>query len=93
MSMEPASDTPQRLNEKLDHLQARHPFSYNLATGALIGVVIAWLGFAWWIAVGYALAWACVRAYLWGGERILRRQYEVRVVRVAEEKAAKRRRG
>ena len=26
----------QRFNEKLDHLQASHPFLYNLATGALI---------------------------------------------------------
>ncbi len=92
MSGGPPEEAPQRLNEKLDHLQARHPFSYNLATGALIGVVLAWLGFAWWIAVGYVLSWACVRAYLWGDGRILRRQYEVRVVRVAEEKAAKRRR-
>ena len=92
MSGEPAAESPQRLNEKLDHLQAQHPFSYNLATGALIGIVLVWLGFAWWWGASYALAWATLRAYLWGDGRILRRQYEVRVVRVAEEKAAKRRR-
>lgn len=86
-----AGGEPQRLNERLDHLQAQHPFSYNLATGALVGVVLGLLGFAWWMAAGYALAWATLRAYLWGEGRILRRQYEVRVVRVAEEKAAKRR--
>jgi hypothetical protein len=93
MSGESAAEPPQRLNEKLDHLQAQRPFWFNLATGALIGVVLVLLGFAWWMGVGYALAWATIRAYLWGDGRILRRQYEVRVVRVAEQKAAKRRRG
>ena len=29
-----------RFNEKLDHLQARRPFTYNLVTGALIGLVL-----------------------------------------------------
>jgi hypothetical protein len=53
--------------------------------------VLLLLGFAWWMGAGYALAWATLRAYLWGDGRILRRQYEVRVVRVAEQKAAKRR--
>ena len=84
-------DAP-RFNETLDHLQARHPFRYNLVTGALIGVVLAWLWSAWWIAVVYAVSWASMRAYLWGDGRILRRQYEARLVRVAAEKAAKRRR-
>jgi hypothetical protein len=79
-------------NEKLDHLQARHPFRYNLATGALIGGILALIGFHWVIAVVYALSWAAVRAFLWGDGRILRRQYEARVARVAAEKAAKRRR-
>ena len=79
-------------NEKLDHLQARHPFRYNLATGAVIGAVLALIGFHWVIAVVYALSWAAVRAFLWGDGRILRRQYEARLVRVAAEKAAKRRR-
>ena len=56
----------QRFNEKLDHLQARHPFLYNLATGALIAIVLGLIGFDWWLVAAYALAWACVRAYLWG---------------------------
>lgn len=81
-----------RFNEKLDHLQAQHPFTYNVVTGSLIGLVLALLGFHWGIAVIYALSWAVVRATLWGDGRILRRQYEIRVVRVAAEKAQKRRR-
>jgi hypothetical protein len=83
---------PQRFNERLDHLQARHPFWYNLVTGALIASVLLLFGFHWAIVPLYALSWATVRAYLWGDGRILRRQYEVRLVRVAAEKAAKRRR-
>jgi hypothetical protein len=81
-----------RFNEKLDHLQARHPYRYNLATGALIGGVLALVGFPWVVGVLYAASWAAVRGYLWGDGRILRRQYEARVVRVAAEKEAKRRR-
>ena len=83
---------PKRFNEELDHLQARHPFTYNLVTGALIGVVLTLVGFHWTVAVLYAVSWAAVRAFLWGDGRILRRQYEIRVARVAEEKEAKRRR-
>jgi hypothetical protein len=81
-----------RFNEKLDHLQARHPFRYNLATGALIGIVLVLIGFEPVVAVTFALSWAALRGFLWGEGRILRRQYEARVVRVAAEKAAKRRR-
>lgn len=92
MSRGPGEEEPQPLNERLDHLQARHPFRYNLATGALIGIVLLALSFHWAVVVAYALSWAAVRTYLWGDGRILRRQYEVRQVRVAEEKAAKRRR-
>lgn len=92
MSNGPGQEGSQPLNERLDHLQARHPFRYNLATGALIGIVLLVLGFHWVVAVAYVLSWAAVRTYLWGDGRILRRQYEVRLVRVAEEKAAKRRR-
>ena len=35
--MIPAEPAKVRFNEKLDHLQARRPFTYNLVTGALIG--------------------------------------------------------
>jgi hypothetical protein len=80
-----------RFNERLDHLQARHPLRYNLVTGAVIGAVLWAVGLHWAIAVAYAASWAIVRALLWREGRVLRRQYEVRVVRVAEAKAAKRR--
>jgi uncharacterized membrane protein len=82
-----------RFNEKLDHLQARRPFTYNLATGALIGLVLLLLlGFHWAVVIAYALSWAAVRWFLWKDGRILQRQYEARQVRVAAEKEAKRRR-
>lgn len=80
-----------RFNERLDHLQARHPFRYNLVTGALIGAVLLGLAFHWAIALVYTLSWAGLRAYLWGDGRILRRQYEARQVRVSAEREAKRR--
>ena len=78
-----------RFNEKLDHLQARRPFTYNLVTGALIGLVLLIFGVHWSIVVTYAVSWAAVRWFLWRPGHILRRQYEVRQVRAAEEKAAK----
>ena len=74
-------------NEKLDHLQARRPFTYNLVTGVLIGLVLLAFGVLWTVVVTYALSWAAVRWFLWRPGRILRRQYEVRQVRAAEEKA------
>jgi hypothetical protein len=81
-----------RFNEKLDHLQARKPFVYNLVTGLLVGIPLALiLGVHWVFVVLYALTWAALRWYLWSDGRILRRQYEVRLERVAEEQAAKRR--
>jgi hypothetical protein len=79
------------LNEKLDHLQARRPFTYNLVTGLLIGLVLLIFSAPWWIVLAYAVSWACVRWLLWRDGRILRRQYEARLVRVAAEKEAKRR--
>jgi hypothetical protein len=83
--------TGPRFNEKLDHLQAAHPFRYNLATGALIGVALLIVGLHPALVAGYALSWAAVRAWLWRDGHILRRQYEVRLVRVAKAGAAKRR--
>ena len=81
-----------RFNEKLDHLQARKPFLYNLVTGLLIAIPLALIFRIHWVFVlVYALSWAALRWYLWGEGRVLRRQYEVRLVRVAEEQAAKRR--
>jgi hypothetical protein len=83
-------DAP-RLNERLDHLQAKHPFRYNLASGALIAGVLVLIGAPWWFAAAYAVSWAVVRTLLWRDGRILRRQYDARQVRVAAERAAKRR--
>jgi hypothetical protein len=80
-----------RFNERLDHLQARHPFPYNLVTGAVIGLLLLAFGFHWFWAVAYPLSWAALRTFLWGDGRILRRQYDARLIRVAEEEAAKRR--
>ncbi len=81
-----------RFNEKLDHLQARRPFAYNLVTGALIGLVFVLVfQFHWILGVLYMLSWASLRAYLWGDGRIMRRQYDARLVRVAQQKAAQRR--
>ena len=91
--MSPVPDAPKpRLNERLDHLQARHPFRYNLVTGAVIGLVLVAIGFHWAAGIVYALSWAAVRAFLWRDGRILRRQYEARQVRLAEQRADRRRR-
>ena len=89
--MIPAEPAKVRFNEKLDHLQARRPFTYNLVTGALIGLVLLLFGVHWAVVVAYALSWAALRWFLWQDGRILRRQYEARQVRVAAEKEAKRR--
>jgi len=82
-----------RFNEKLDHLQARRPFTYNLVTGALVGLVLLLFGVHWAAVVAWVVCWAAFRWFLWRPGRLLQRQYEVRQVRVAEQKAAKRRQG
>ena len=81
-----------RFNEKLDHLQARRPFLYNLVTGALIAVLLVLLFRMHWVyAAFYVVSWAALRWFLWGDGRILRRQYEARLVRVEAQRAEKRR--
>jgi hypothetical protein len=80
-----------RLNERLDHLQARHPYRYNLGTGAVMGLVLFLIGFHPILAVAFVVSWALLRGFLWGDGRILRRQYEARVVRVAAEAEERRR--
>jgi hypothetical protein len=75
-----------RFNEKLDHLQARHPFTYNLVTGAILGGIAALIGFPFVLAAIYVVSWAALRWYLWRPGRILRRQYETRLVRVEAER-------
>ncbi len=77
-----ADDRP--LPEKLDDLQAAHPFAYNLVVGLIVGLVGVLIGFHWLVAPLYALSYAALRSYLWGGERILRRQYDIRKVRARE---------
>jgi hypothetical protein len=81
-----------RFNERLDHLEARKPFVYNLVTGLLIAVPLALLFRVHWVLVVlYVLSWASLRWFLWGEGRILRRQYQARVVRVEAERTARRR--
>lgn len=75
-------------NERLDHLQAAHPFRYNLVTGGVIGIIGVLLGFHWSLAVAYVLCWAGLRAFLWRGGGVLRRQYDERQVRVAAARRA-----
>ncbi len=81
-----------RFNERLDHLQARRPFLYNLATGAVIGLVLVLFGVDSTFVALYVLSWATLRAYLWRDGRVLRRQYEMRTVRMEAAKAERRRR-
>ena len=91
MGMIPLDPDKVRWNEKLDHLQARRPFTYNLISGVLIGVVLLIVGFPGPVVVAYILSWAAVRGFLWRDGGILRRQYEARQIRVAAEKQAQRR--
>ena len=86
----PAGDDRSTL-EKLDDLQARRPFAYNLVTGALIGGVLALFGVHPLFAVLYALVWAALRWFLWQDDRVLRRQYEARARRWQQVKDEKRR--
>jgi hypothetical protein len=79
--------------EKLDDLQAAHPFAYNLAVGALVGLVVVLIfSVAPVLGAAYALAYATVRWYLWQPGRVLHRQYAVRAERWAATQAERRRR-
>jgi len=79
--------------EKLDDLQAAHPFPYNVVVGAFMGAV-AWLLFRVHplLVAAYALAYGALRWYLWQPGRVLHRQYEVRAERWRRTKAERRRR-
>lgn len=81
-----------RFNEKLDDVQAAHPFPYNLAVGVLVALVLLVFGFHPVIAGLYAPSYATLRWFLWQDGRVLRRQYDARKVRCALEAAEKRRR-
>lgn len=87
-------DAPdQRSNlEKLDDLQAAHPFRYNLVVGLLVGLGLLAIGLNPVLVAIYALSYASLRWYLWQDGRILRRQYEARAVRWAEKLAERKRR-
>jgi hypothetical protein len=78
--------------EKLDDLQAAHPFPYNLVVGAVMGLVLVLIGFHPVVLPIYALSYAALRSYLWGDGRLLRRQYDARAVRWAAKQAERRRR-
>ncbi|MGH9273003.1 MAG: hypothetical protein ACRDZU_00020 [Acidimicrobiales bacterium] len=83
----------QRSNlEKLDDLQAAHPFPYNLVVGLLVGLVLLAIGIHPVLVAIYALSYAALRWYLWQDGRVLHRQYEARAVRWAEKQAERKRR-
>jgi hypothetical protein len=91
---EPAGPPDQRSNlEKLDDLQAAHPFPYNVVVGLLIGAAV-WLLLRIHplLVVAYALAYGALRWYLWQDGRVLRRQFEARAVRWRQQQAERKRR-
>lgn len=79
--------------EKLDDLQAAHPFPYNLVVGLVVGG-LAWLLFQVHpVLIGaYALVYAALRWFLWQPGRVLHRQYEARAERWKQTKAERKRR-
>jgi hypothetical protein len=82
----------QRSNlERLDDLQAAHPFPYNFAVGLVMGLVLFAIGLPFVFAVLYALTYAALRWFLWQEGRVLQRQYEARGVRWAQKQAERRR--
>ncbi|MFP5254811.1 MAG: hypothetical protein ACLGI8_03065 [Acidimicrobiia bacterium] len=89
---DPAPDERSNL-EKLDDLQAAHPFPYNVVVGLFVGAV-AWLLFEVHplLLVAYALVYGALRWYLWQPGRVLHRQYEARAQRWKQTKADRKRR-
>ena len=79
--------------EKLDDLQAAHPFPYNVVVGLVVGVV-AWLLFRVHpaLVVAYALVYGALRWFLWQPGRVLHRQYEARAARWKQTQADRKRR-
>lgn len=87
--MTPGAGAPKvAWNERLDHLQAAHPFRYNVVTGAVLGLIGVLVGFHWALALAYVLCWAGIRAFFWRDGAVLRRQYDERQLRVAAERRA-----
>lgn len=89
---EPSDDDRSNL-ERLDDLQARAPFQYNLVVGAIVGSIF-WALFQVHplLVVVYALSYAALRWYLWQDGKVLHRQYEARAVRWRQKQAERRRR-
>jgi hypothetical protein len=86
------ADADQRSNlERLDDLQAAHPFPYNLVVGALMGLVLLAFAFHPIVVPLYALTYATVRWFLWQDGRVLRKQYDARSARWASKRAQRRR--
>ncbi|MET0728993.1 MAG: hypothetical protein ABWZ76_11920 [Acidimicrobiales bacterium] len=77
--------------EKLDDLQAAHPFPYNLGVGLLLGAVLVLIGIHPALVAVYALSYAGLRWFLWQDGRVLRRQYHARAERWAKKQAERRR--
>jgi hypothetical protein len=86
-------DADQRSNlEKLDDLQAAHPFPYNIVVGVLVGLILFAIGLPLVFVAIYALSYAGLRWFLWQDGRVLHRQYEARADRWAEKQAERKRR-
>jgi hypothetical protein len=89
----PNGEADERGNlEKLDDLQAAHPFAYNLAVGVVVGALLLLFGVHPLFVALYAVSYAALRWILWQDGRILRRQYEARAVRWKEQQRERRRR-
>jgi hypothetical protein len=86
------ADADQRSNlERLDDLQAAHPFPYNLVVGALMGLALLVFSFPPIVVPLYAVSYATLRWFLWQDGRVLRRQYDGRAARWAAKQAERRR--
>jgi len=77
--------------EKLDDLQAAHPFPYNLVVGLVVGLILFVIGLPAVFVAIYALSYAGLRWFLWQDGRVLHRQYEARAERWAEKQAERKR--
>ncbi len=91
MSAGVGSDDGRSNLEKLDDLQAAHPFAYNLVVGSIVGVALLLLTVPPVLVAAYAVSYAALRWFLWQPGRVLRRQYDARAQRWKAKQAAKRR--
>ncbi|MGQ0830422.1 MAG: hypothetical protein ACT4OV_01975 [Microthrixaceae bacterium] len=77
--------------EKLDDLQAKRPFTYNLVVGLLAGSALLLFDVHIALVFFYAVSYAALRWFLWQEGRVLHRQYLARAERWAAKQAARRR--